>query len=184
DDELGADRRLLELSGAPPIGLGEAPLRSVLEQRQDLGGDVVMRPRCDRARADVVEPAVVAVEAEQQRRDLLLALALPAQADANAVGRLLLLDLHDALARAREVRQPELLRHDPVQTHRLEPVEPSTCSRDVARPWRDPKALERLDAFAALLQRLLPDRLAVPEQDVEDDQFGGNLAREAAASLP
>ena len=46
---------------------------SSLEQRQHALRHLGAPRRRDRARADVVEPAVVAVEAEQQRRDLLAA---------------------------------------------------------------------------------------------------------------
>src|SRR5262249_35548102 len=71
DDELRSDGRLLEVAGPPSGRLGEVlPLGRVLEQRQDALRDLVGRPGCDRAPADVVEPAVVAVEAEEQRRDL------------------------------------------------------------------------------------------------------------------
>jgi len=53
DDDLGPDRRLLELAGAPAVRLGEATVGCVLQQRQDLRGDVVVRPRGDGTRADV-----------------------------------------------------------------------------------------------------------------------------------
>jgi hypothetical protein len=64
------------------------------------------------------------VEAEEERRQL-LALHLPADADDDAVGRLVLLHLHDAVPRAGQVRQAEALRDDAVETRDLEAVEPA-----------------------------------------------------------
>src|SRR5205823_5667969 len=87
DHELRPDGRLLELACPPAIRLREAPVGGVLEQRQHALADLRAPAGRDRARADVVEPAVVAVEAEQQRRDR-GPIALPADADDDAVGGL------------------------------------------------------------------------------------------------
>ena len=48
------------------------------------------------------------------------------------------------------------------------------------RARRRAKPVERLDARAALFERLLPDGLAVPEQDVEDDELRRDLGGELA----
>src|SRR4029077_10607084 len=42
DDHLGPHGRLLELSAAPAVRLGETPLRGGLKQRQHAGGDLVV----------------------------------------------------------------------------------------------------------------------------------------------
>src|SRR5207245_4954781 len=72
----------------------------------------------------------------------------------------------------------ESLRHDAVEADRLEAVEPTARVGDLTRRRRQPEALERLDAGAALLERQLPDLLAVPEQHVEDDELRRDLRRE------
>ena len=96
DDELGPHRRLLELAAAPAVRLGEAALGRVLEQREHARRDLVVACGRDGGRADVVDLAVVAVEAEEKRRDAIGA-RLPAHADDDAVSRLLGLHLHDAV---------------------------------------------------------------------------------------
>ena len=70
-DELRPHRRLLELAAAPAVRLREAALRRVLEQRLHAREDLVVALRADRGRADVVDLAVVVVEPEQQRREVL-----------------------------------------------------------------------------------------------------------------
>src|SRR5260370_1148043 len=74
----------------------------------------------ERARADVVEVPVVAVEAEQQRRDGRATALLPANADDHAVRRFVRLHLDDAVARAGEIGKPELLRDDTVEAGGLQ----------------------------------------------------------------
>src|SRR5437763_9910616 len=78
DHELRPQRRLLEVAGAPAVRLGEATVVLLVQQRQDERRDLVVPLRADRARADVVESAVVAVEPEQERCDLRAAARLPA----------------------------------------------------------------------------------------------------------
>src|SRR5262249_36399677 len=144
DDELRTDGGLLELAGAPAVRLAEPALGRVLEQRLHELGDLRLDPRCDRRRADVVELALPVVETEQQGRDLTRVL-LPTHAGDHAVGRLVLLDLHDRLARSRLVLETEALRDHTVETRGLEAVEPGLGSGEVARGGRDPEAFERLD---------------------------------------
>src|SRR5262249_14759352 len=102
DDELGTDRRFLELAAAPAVRLREAPLGGVLEQRQHASRDLVVPRRGDRGGADVVNVAVLVIEAEQEGRDAVRS-RLPANAHNHAVGALLWLHLDDSLARPREV---------------------------------------------------------------------------------
>ncbi len=84
-------------SGSAPRSAGRARPRAAAATRSAISSCRVAR---DRGRADVVELAVVAVEAEEQRRDP-VRLRLPAQADDDAVGGLVRLHLDDRLARAR-----------------------------------------------------------------------------------
>ena len=93
--------------------------RSGQHEREDL----VVIARAHRGRADVVGPAVLAVEPEQERREP-VRLLLPADANHDAVGRLVLLDLDDAFPRAGQVGQAEPLRDHAVEPRRLEAVEP------------------------------------------------------------
>ena len=101
------------------------------------------------ARADVVEVAVVGVQAEQQRRDRRAAALLPAHADDDAVGRLVRLHLHDAVARAGEIREPELLRDHTVEAGRLQRLQPRAALLDVVgdrrerHPGREPSRAPR-----------------------------------------
>src|SRR3954468_6052040 len=179
-DELRPHRRLGELTGAPAVRFREAPVGRAFQQRLDPREDLVVLARGDGRRADVIDLAVVAVQTEQQRRDP-RRLLLPANADDHAVGGLERLHLQHAVARARQVRQAELLRDYSVQAGRLEAVEPALRDVGVERGRREPEAVaELLDLRAALLERFLVDRLAVPEQHVEDDEFGRDLRRELA----
>ena len=82
-----------------------------------------MPGRRDGRRSDVVDLAVVAVEAEEEGGDPVGA-RLPADADDDAVGRLLGLHLHDAVAGAGEVWRVATLGDDSVETDRLEALEP------------------------------------------------------------
>ena len=136
-----------------------------------------MLARGDRGRADVVDLAVVAVEAEQQRREP-GRLLLPAHAEDDAVRGLVLLDLDDGLARAGPVREPEPLRDHAVEAAESSESSQPCAARAVAGRGREAEARERLDAPAALLERELVHRLAVPEQHVEDDELGGDLGRQ------
>ena len=79
DDELGPDGRLLELAAAPAVRLREAALRRVLEERQHGFRDLRVARGGDRGGADVVEPAVVVEQTEQERGDPALSVALPAK---------------------------------------------------------------------------------------------------------
>ncbi len=134
DDELGPQRRLLELAAAPAVRLGEAALGRVLEQREHALGDLVVARGRDGRRADVVDLAVVAVEAEEERRDA-IGPRLPAHADDDAVGRLLGLHLHDSVPRAGEVREIAALGDHAVEADRFEAVEPAERLVAIAR-WR------------------------------------------------
>src|SRR5438477_4051719 len=107
-DELRAHRRLLEPAGAPAVRFRESSLWRPVEQREDSLGDLRVLARSDRGAADVVDLAVVVVQAEQQRRGS-RRLLLPAQADDDAIGRLVRLHLQHAVPRAGQVRKPELL---------------------------------------------------------------------------
>ena len=132
DHELGPHARLLELTRSPS---GSAP-RSAAPAPSSRSGSTraatsAREPRGDRAGADVVEAAVVAVEAEQQRRDR-LGRSLPAHADHDAVGRSVLLHLDHRLARAGQVGEVEALRDDAVEPERLEAVEPAARLARVA----------------------------------------------------
>ena len=82
-------------------------------------------------RADVVEVPVVGVEAEQQRRDRRPAALLAAHAGDDAVGGLVRLHLDDAVARARQVRKPELLRDHAVEARSLQRLEPRAPFLDI-----------------------------------------------------
>src|SRR5262249_7792618 len=97
DDELGLERRLLELAGAPAVRLAEAPVVLLVDERDDLRRDLGLVLRADRGRADVVEVPVVAVQAEPERRDGLAAAPLPADPGHHAVRRLVRLDLDDTV---------------------------------------------------------------------------------------
>ncbi len=125
DHELRPHCRLLELTASPAVGLGEAAVGRLGEKRQHAGGYLLARASGDRAGADVVEPAVFAVEAEQQRRERLGG-ALPANPDHDAVGRAVLLDLGShRIARGRADRRGRgAVRDHPVETEGLEAVEP------------------------------------------------------------
>src|SRR5262249_26053288 len=82
--QLGPDACLLEGAGAPAVRLGRVPARILFDQREHLLGDARPRLRGDRGRADVVELAVLAVEAEQERGDVVTSL-LPADPRDDAV---------------------------------------------------------------------------------------------------
>ncbi len=109
------------------------------------------------------------------------ALLAPGDADDHAVGGLLALHLQDGLARAGHVREPEALGDHAVEARHLEPVEPLLRLLAVVRRGRDVEG-QLLHLLAPLLERLLVQVLAVPEEHVEDDEVGRDLGRELAAS--
>src|SRR5215207_3274362 len=97
DDELRLHRRLLQVARPPTIRFREAAIRLGVDQREHVLGDLLVLRGCDRSRPHVVEPAVVAVEAEQEGRDP-VGLRLPAQADDDGVRGLVRLHLDHGLA--------------------------------------------------------------------------------------
>src|SRR5688500_3643214 len=168
-DEFGAERRLLELAGAPAVGLGEAALALLVEERADERSDLVVVARADRGGADIVGPAVVAVEPEQEGREPFRPV-LPADADDDAVSGLVLLHLHDALAGAGKVRQAEPLLDDAVQPGRLEAVEPAGRRVELERRRRDPEPLAEAEQLVPpLLEWQLVHRGVLPKEQVERD---------------
>src|SRR6185312_1320127 len=82
--ELGTHSRLGQLAGAPAVRFREAAVRRVLQQRLDAPEDLLVTTRGDCCRADVVDLAVVVIEAEQQSCDA-RGLLLPTDADDHAV---------------------------------------------------------------------------------------------------
>src|SRR5205085_1002014 len=68
---------------------------------------------------------------------------------------------------------------DAVESDRLEPVEPPARRRHVAGTRRQAKPLtDALELAPPLLERALPDRFAVPQQDVERNELRRDLSRE------
>src|SRR5205823_5236941 len=108
------------------------------------GKDLVLPTRADGGRAHVVEVPVVPVEPQQQGGYACAAL-LPAQADDDAVRGLVLLDLDHAVARAREIGQPEPLRDDTVEARRLERVQPLLRLVSVPGDGGEVEAVELLE---------------------------------------
>src|SRR5581483_4412729 len=146
------------------------------EQRLDQRKDLLLAARSDRTRADVVEAPVLLAEPEQQRRER-RRLRLPADADDDAVRGAVLLHLLNGIARARQVRRVDALRDHAVKADRVESVEPPLRLLRVARGGRDLE-LQLLEQLAALRERLLPDRLALPEEHVEGDEARRRFGRE------
>src|ERR671912_1392017 len=62
--ELVSERSLLQPYVAPAVGLREAALRALVQERQHPTRDLGVAAGADRGRADVVDLAVRAVEAE------------------------------------------------------------------------------------------------------------------------
>ena len=171
DDELRLERRLLELSAPPAVRLAEAPVALLVEERQHLRCDLRLVLRADRGGADVVEVAVVVVEAEQERGDRVAPALLPADAGDDAVCGLVRLHLDDAVARAGEIREAEALRDDTVEARRLQRLEPLVPLLDVVRDGRELEAVpDLLELGAPFLDRPLVHRLALPEEQVEGDE--------------
>ena len=102
--------------------------------------------------------------------------------DDDAVGGLLLLHLHDAFARAGQVRLAEPLRDHAVQAERLEPVEPAARLLDRARRRREPESLraplelERGAPRAAAARSPRPPRAGCRTTTI----LGRDLSRQAA----
>src|SRR5205807_5799228 len=69
DHELRPDGCFLEAARPPAVRLREAARVGAFEQWLHEGQDLGLSAGCDRARADVVEPAVLLVETEQERRE-------------------------------------------------------------------------------------------------------------------
>jgi hypothetical protein len=137
--------------------------------------------RADRSRADVIEMPVLVVEAEQERRDRLSAALLPADPCHHAIRRLVRFDLDDAVPRAGEVGQPELLRDHAVEARGLERPQPLGSLLDVVGDRRQLETLaDLLQLGAPLLDRALVQLPSLPEQQVEGDEGGRDLRRELA----
>ena len=129
------------------------------------------------SRADVVDLAVVAVQAEEECRDP-VRLRLPAHPDDDAVGGLLRLHLGDALARAGQVREVEPLCDHAVEADCLEAVEPGRVLGP-GRSWRE-RARSGFALRSSFERRLASgsghDLFALPDEHVEGDEAGGDLA--------
>src|SRR5439155_1623698 len=88
-------------------------------------------------------------------------------------------DLDDAVARPGQIRQAESFCDHAVEPCRLEPFQPLARLLRIARDRRELKAVgPALELGAALLERQLVHRLALPEQDVEGDVARGQLVEE------
>ncbi len=106
-------------------------------------------------------------------------LLLPADADDDAVRGLLRLDLHDAVARAGEIRQVAAFGDDSVEADRLEPLEPIDRLGLIARGGRELEApCDSPELRPALRERLFPDLLALPDEDIEGDEARRDLRRQ------
>ena len=176
DHELGPERGLLELAGAPAARLGEAAFARLVHEWEHLCGDLVVSLRADRGGAHVVEVPVVGVEPEQQRRDRVAAALLPADARDDAVRRLVRLHLHDAVARAGEVRQSQPLRDHAVEAGGLERAQPFAALLGVVRDGGEREArCDSLELRPPLLDRPLVYERPVPEQEIEGDEGRGDL---------
>src|SRR5205823_8790111 len=81
--------------------------------------------------------------------------------------------------RGGEVRESEPLRNDAVEPRRAQRLKPVAPLLDVLRDRRklEPGA-DLLELAAPLLDRALVHRLPLPEQEVEGDERGGDLACE------
>ena len=170
-DELGPHGRLLELARPPPVRLREAPLGSLLEQRQETLGDVGVPARGNGRRADVVELAVVAVDAEQERGDPIRP-RLPAQRRRRRSRR-----VFSGFTFTTASREPA--RYGLSVRLATTPSSPAASKwssqreRRVAigRGRREGEALARaLELAPPLGERQPPELLSFPEQDVEGDE--------------
>ncbi len=128
--------------------------------------------------ADVVDLAVVAIQAEEQRRDA-VGLRLPTHSDDDAVGRFLRLHLHHSVARTGEVCDVAAFRDDPVEADRLEAVEPVQGLVTVSGGWGELEAVRAsLQPRPPLRERLVPGLSAFPDEDVEGDEARRDLRRQ------
>ena len=184
DDDLGPHGRLLELATAPAVRLREAALGRVLEERQDDGRDLVVPRGCDRGGADVVEVAVVAPEAEQERRDPPLAIPFPAQSGDDAVGRLLGLHLHDRGALARAIRLSRRLAITPSRPIASNAVEPLDRLAAIAGAGREHEARASSSSFRRRASEPPASARRVPDEQVEGDEGRGDLRREPPHTAP
>src|SRR5205823_9024743 len=131
-----------------------------------------------RSVADEVERAILAIQTEQETRDLL---ATRAVADDDAVDRAVVFDLLHSVPRAGHVREIGTLCDDAVEAEHLEPLEPHLGLVDIARDLRELEALRVLfEECAPLRQWSLMDGLTVPEQHVEGDEARRDLTRQLA----
>src|SRR5205085_5628093 len=128
-----AGHALARLFGFLPVTPRVTVERS-LAQRRELLHELLAHDVAERrGDADVMERAVVIVEAEQERADhRARAVLVPAKARDDAVGRARVLDLdHRALARL--VRRVEPLGHDAVEPRAFEALEPVLGERAILR---------------------------------------------------
>src|SRR5258706_6028097 len=117
--------------------------------------------------ADEVERPTVAVEPEQKGGNLLPAGAI---SDDHAIDGAVILDLRHGVAGSGLVGKANALGDDAVEADHLEPLEPLLRELGILRHRREREALrETLELLAALRERALVDRLAVPEKNVEHD---------------
>src|SRR5258705_11682249 len=107
-----------------------------------------------------VERAILAVEAQQEARNLL---AIGLVADDHAVAGLVVLDLLDDLARPRLVGAVDALGDDAVETDDLESLVPVLRGREVGRRERERESLRHLEKRrAGLGQRARVARRSLP----------------------
>jgi hypothetical protein len=126
----------------------------------------------------VAKLAVFFVEAEEETRDP-RALLAPRDADDDAVGGLVTLDLDDRLARAGHVGQLKALRDHAVEPRDIETLEP--VLRDVRIAGRGRDVIRKpLDVLSPLLEGPVVHRLAVPKKHVEADERRRHLSRQLA----
>src|SRR5690606_7065602 len=130
-----------------------------------------LRHRERRRHADVLEDALLVVEAEQERADRIAARLVKAKARDDAIRRAHVLDLdHRALARL--VVLVLALRDDAVESRAFEALEPTERRRAIARRRRDVerrlRVLEqRLEHVAALALRASHEVLAAEGEQIE-----------------
>jgi hypothetical protein len=153
------------------------------DQRLELGEQLVAAGHRERANdADAGQLPGVAVQAEQERADRLLAGLVCPVAGHHAVGRPLVLDLeHDPPVRL--VGAGQRLSDDPVQAGSLELLEPSLSQGVVGGRRRHVEgrghAGQRLfQRRPALLERPLGVVVVAEGEQVERDEVGRRLARE------
>ena len=182
-DELRPERRLLELAGAPAVRLREAAVGASCRAAAARARRSRRGARADRRRADVVELAVVAVEPEQQRRELLGFVLF--QRTPTTTQSAVLCSFTFATPRASRAGRAARAAS---RSRRRAPRPRSVASQPRASSARRAGEIRKSVAtFAAapapLLERQLVHRLAVPEQHVEGDELRGDLGRELRTRL-